>query len=93
LKHVRNNRMATQKDPGENELYRSRRHHTLEKRHADDLRRFRLLAIQEELGSLFQPKTSASADSRYNFGTTEREKNTTLFPKRRQIKHLDFVLS
>jgi hypothetical protein len=30
---------------------------------------------------------------RYNFGTTEREKNGTLFPKRHQIKHLEFVLS
>jgi hypothetical protein len=45
----------------ENELYRSRRHHTLEERRAGDLRRFRLLAIREELGSLFQPKGSASA--------------------------------
>jgi hypothetical protein len=30
---------------------------------------------------------------RYNFGTTEREKNGTLFPKRHQTKHLEFVLS
>ena len=30
---------------------------------------------------------------RYNFGTTEREKNGMLFPKRHQIKHLEFVVS
>ena len=30
---------------------------------------------------------------RYKFGTTKREKNGTLFPKRHQIKHLEFVRS
>ena len=29
---------------------------------------------------------------RYNFGTTEREKNGALLPKRHQMKHLEFVL-
>jgi hypothetical protein len=48
----------------ENELYRSRGHHTLEEEHADDLRRFRLLAIREELRSLLQPKSTAQPDVR-----------------------------
>ena len=38
------------------------------------------------------PATDAIA-LRYNFGTTEREKNGTLLPKRHQIKHLEFVVS
>jgi hypothetical protein len=43
----------------ENELYRVRGHHTLEEKHANDLRRFRLLTIREELRSLLQPKSTA----------------------------------
>lgn len=43
----------------ENERYRSQRHHTLEEKHANDVRRFRLLVIREELRTLLQPKTSA----------------------------------
>jgi len=39
----------------ENELHRSRCHHTLEEKHANDLRRFRLLLIREELRGLLQP--------------------------------------
>ena len=31
-------------------------------------------------------------DSRYKFGTTEREKKGALIPKRHQTKHLEFVL-
>jgi len=42
----------------ENELYRSRGHHTLEEKHANDLRRFRLLAIREELRTFLQPKSN-----------------------------------
>jgi hypothetical protein len=30
---------------------------------------------------------------RYNFGTTEREEEWFLTPKRHQIKHLEFVIS
>jgi hypothetical protein len=30
---------------------------------------------------------------RYNFGTTEREEEWFLIPKRHQIKHLEFVIS
>lgn len=43
----------------ENELYRSQKRHTLEEKHSDDLRRFRLLAIREELRTLFQPNSNA----------------------------------
>jgi hypothetical protein len=43
----------------ENESYRSQRHHTLEEKHSDDLRRVRLLAIREELRTLLQPKSNA----------------------------------
>ena len=46
----------------ENEMYRSRGYHTLEEKHANDLRRFRLLAIREELRSLSQPKSTAQPD-------------------------------
>jgi len=43
----------------ENEVYRSQRHHTREEEHSNDLRRFRLLAIREELRSLLQQKSNA----------------------------------
>lgn len=43
----------------ENEVYRSQRHRTREEEHSNDLRRFRLLAIREELRTLLQPKSNA----------------------------------
>ena len=42
----------------ENELYWSQKYHTLEQEHANDLRRSRLLAIQEELKRLSQKTTN-----------------------------------
>jgi hypothetical protein len=36
----------------ENGVYRSQKHHSLEQRRTNDLRRFRLFAIREELRSL-----------------------------------------
>ena len=44
----------------ENRLYRSQRHHTREEKRSDDLRRLRLLAIREELGTLLQQKSKPS---------------------------------
>jgi hypothetical protein len=38
----------------ENGVYRSQKHHSLEQWHMNDVRRFRLLAIREELRSLSQ---------------------------------------
>ena len=40
-----------------------------------------------------QNRAATIADVRYNFGTTEREKDGALLPKRHQIKHLEFVVS
>jgi hypothetical protein len=49
----------------ENESYRSQRHHTLEQMHSDDLRRFRLLAIREELINMIKV-TKALATKKSN---------------------------
>ena len=43
----------------ENEVYRSQKHRTREEEHSNDLRRFRLLAIREELRTLLQQKSNA----------------------------------
>jgi hypothetical protein len=43
----------------ENEVYRSQKHRTPEEKHSNDLRRFRLLAIREELRTLLQQKRNA----------------------------------
>lgn len=42
----------------ENEAYRSQKHHTREEEHSNDLRRFRLLAIREELRTLLPQKSN-----------------------------------
>jgi len=43
----------------ENEVYRSQRHRTREEEHSNGLRRFRLLAIREELRTLLLQKSNA----------------------------------
>ena len=43
----------------QNEVYRSQRHRTREEERSNDLRRFRLLAIREELRTLLQQKSNA----------------------------------
>jgi hypothetical protein len=43
----------------ENEVYRSQRRRTREEEHSNDSRRFRLLAIREELRTLLQQKRNA----------------------------------
>jgi hypothetical protein len=43
----------------QNEAYLSQRHRTREEEHSNDLRRFRLLAIREELRTLLQQKRNA----------------------------------
>lgn len=43
----------------ENEVYRSQKHRTREEQHRNVLRRFRLLAIREELRTLLLQKSNA----------------------------------